>query len=180
MIACNGTNFEQSNRADVLLRINQVQGIGTTTVSTTEGDFLLSDVSFKGSVVNDNAVITCLNIPKNPNVTLVAGGFQDIVISNYTVQYIRADGRGVEGVDVPFAISGNVTQVIPVNSIQAITIIVVQHAAKLEPPLKNLTTEGGSQLLTVSAKITLYGQTTAGKVVSAFGYLPITFGDFAD
>ncbi len=80
------------------------------------GNPLTSDVRISnGSVCPDFASLRVENHPKNP---LVSGtGFRgDIVIERYSVRYFRSDGRSTEGVDVPYAISGNVAQEIQEGS----------------------------------------------------------------
>ncbi len=56
---------------------------------------------------------------------------------------------------------------------------VVRHAAKMEPPLRNLATgNGGESIITCIAEITVHGRSLAGDVVSASGRLQITFANF--
>jgi hypothetical protein len=117
---------------------------------------------------------------KNPNVTGV--DFRsNIIVQRYEVQYYRSDGRGVEGVDVPFAITGNVTAEVATGTPATIHIEVVRRQAKLEPPLLQLASgSGGSPLFTAFAKITLHGVTAIGQAVTATGTLQIDFADFGD
>lgn len=190
LAACTARDFTTNNRADVILRVNKIQGGSGTSggASGTTGSQLFSDVltctgvdSATGletgcSVFNDNAVITLEVVQKNPTATLT--NFEDVVLTTYKVEYIRADGRGVEGIDVPFTISGNVSALITVGNTSDVSIIVVRQQAKNEPPLRNMIGGGGAVLMTASAKITVFGKTTSGKDVSATGYLEIVFGDF--
>jgi len=186
---CTARDFTTNNRADVILRMNSVQGgNGTATGgSGNTGQQLFSDVltctgvdtngiEQNCTILNDNAILTLAVIQKNPTATLT--NLEDVVLSTYTVEYSRADGRGVEGIDIPFAVSGNVTALITVGGTSTIPIVVVRHEAKSEPPLRNMVGAGGARLLTLTAKITVYGRTTSGKEVSAFGYLEITFADY--
>jgi len=186
---CTARDFASNNRADVILRVNNIEGTAFTLGGTqgTPGEQLFSDVlTCKGkdptrtcSVLNDDALITLAVVPKNPNATLTS--FEDVVLNSYSVQYLRSDGRGVEGVDVPFAISGNISSIITVGGTSQVPIIVVRHQAKSEPPLLGMVGSLGTSLfMTMSAKVTVYGRTTSGKEVSAVGYLEIIFSDFAD
>lgn len=187
--ACASRDFATNNRADVILRVNGIQGqngaVGGGAGSTAQQ--LFSDVltctgvdenGFETgcTVLNDNALLSLQVVQKNPTASLT--NLEDVVLSTYTVEYLRADNRGVEGIDVPFAVSGNVTGIITVGGTSSIPIIVVRHQAKSEPPLRNIIGGGGANLLTVSAKITVYGRTTSGKEVSAYGYLEIVFADY--
>jgi len=186
MAGCVARDFATNNRADVILRMTSVEGAGGSGGTTAQQLFSdVVDCSKKDangdpicSEFNDNALMTMQVVPKNPTATL--SNLEDVVLTTYTVEYLRADGRGVEGVDVPFAISGNVTGLITVGGESTIPIIVVRHQAKVEPPLRNFQLGGTSVFLTVSAKVSVYGRTTSGKEVSATGYLEIVFANFAD
>jgi hypothetical protein len=185
--SCVARGYSTNNRADVILRIVKIQGQGSC-ADKTLSDFLNSDVLCKGGVINDNAVLSVQAIQKNPT-TLDIGTANDIFLTSYSIQYLRSDGRNVEGVDVPYAITGSMSTLIPAGSPGATvsaSIVAVRHQAKDEPPLKNLDFNAGSSggdgaiVLTVTAQITIYGQTTSGKDVSAVGSLEITFADFGD
>ncbi len=166
--------FGAKNESDVILRVTNITA--TAGGNGTGGETLLSDVT---PVFNDNATVTIEAIPKNSLVEEL-GQFNDVQLTNYAVRYIRSDGRGIEGVDVPWSISGNLNIMVPAGGEATANFIVVRHQAKLEPPLQNLGALGGFDIVTVSAEITIYGRTTSGKAVSAKGYLEIVFTDFAD
>ena len=95
------------------------------------------------------------------------------------MSYRRADGRSVEGLDVPYRISGNTTALVPAGGGSSTTLAVdlVRHQAKLEPPLINIS---GLQVVTMFADVTIVGETVSGKTVSASGTAQVTFADFAD
>jgi hypothetical protein len=172
--ACQARDFSTSNRSEVVLRINKVGA------ASPASDFLLSDVETDGSVFNDNATVILEAVSKNPlvgNLTAVS----DVFLTTYTVKYTRSDGRNVEGIDVPYAISGSLSTIVPVGGTSTIAFIVVRHQAKEEPPLKAMRGDGlAGDIVTTIATITIYGKTTSGKDVSAVGYLDITFADFGD
>ena len=149
-----------------------------------EATQLLSDPRTP-SIVNDNAVLTFRVMPKNPNafVTPETGiGFvNDVILRRYTIRYYRADGRSVEGVDVPYSISGEMNTRVEAGGTEVETsVIVVRHQAKMEPPLRNFTGFGGQGALTMFAEISVYGETISQRAVSATGRLEIVFIDFAD
>jgi hypothetical protein len=178
-------DYADDGRSPVMLRIIRVTaGAGG---SGTGGAFLLSDVRDDegNGVFNDDVILTVQNVPKNQNDGTVYTRLQDVVLERYEVRYIRSDGRDVEGVDVPFSISGDVTAVIPVEDPGVpVTFIVVRHQAKREPPLANIQAgganlSGGARAMTVFAKIIVYGRTIAGQAVkSNEATLEIGFGDF--
>jgi hypothetical protein len=145
------------------------------------GSPLTSDVRISnGGVCPDLTSLRVENHPKNP---LVSGtGFRgDIVIERYEVRYFRSDGRGTEGVDVPYRITGNVAQEIQEGSSAVLSVEVVRRQAKLEPPLRNLQNLGGSQVVTMFAEVTIHARSTINQTTnSATARLQIDFADFAD
>ncbi len=145
------------------------------------GTPLTSDVRISsGGVCPDFASLRVENHPKNP---LVSGtGFRgDIVIERYGVRYFRSDGRSTEGVDVPYAITGNVAQEIQEGSSAVLNLEVVRRQAKLEPPLRNLQGLGGAQVVTMFAEVTIHARSTINQTTNtATARLQIDFADFAD
>lgn len=114
---------------------------------------------------------------KNPN-----GGInvaQHVLFTSYEVRYFRTDGRGVEGIDVPYRITGSLATETDVatSGTTDIPIEVVRRQAKLEPPLSAI---AQAAVLTAMAQVTVYGQTIAGNNVSATASFQIDFGDYAD
>jgi len=169
-------DFAERGDAPVLLVVTQVEA--TAGGEGTGGAFLGSDVrDTKGGEFNDSVAVTLENVPKNGR-GVDPGRFNDAIIESFEVKYFRTDGRNVEGVDVPYRITGGVTAFIPSGGTGEVAFTVVRHTAKEEPPLTQLADFGGSKLLTVTAQITLYGHTTGGKAVSATANLQITFGNF--
>ena len=145
------------------------------------GNVLDSDVRIStGAVCEDEVELRVENHFKNPNVSNT--GFRhDITVERYEVHYFRSDGRSVEGVDVPFAISGNVAQEVIENSSATINLEVVRRQAKLEPPLRNLIDGGGAIVVTMFAEVTLHARTTTNQTTNAVSArLQIDFADFAD
>jgi DNA/RNA endonuclease YhcR with UshA esterase domain len=101
---------------------------------------------------------------------------EDVTISRYEIHYRRSDGRAQEGIDVPYSVSANMTFLVPVNGEGTFSIRLVRHAAKILPPLSNIT---GLEIVTMVADVTLYGETTARQGVSASGSVQIDFADYA-
>ena len=177
LAGCTASHATQSN-APVILRI----------VTVNSNAPLLSDVTNAGVVAADLVTVSVANRAKNPAVTLPQVDMA-VFMERYEVVYRRSDGRNVQGVDVPFAISGPLTGVVDVatggNALD-LSIEVVRIQQKLEPPLRNLRgagantdAPGGTAItLTVVAEITVYGRTTVGQVVSDSASLQIDFADF--
>lgn len=140
-----------------------------------------SDVRISsGGVCPDFVSLRVENHFKNPLVTNT--GFRhDVVIERYEVRYFRSDGRDVEGVDVPFRITGAVAQEIQEDTSAVLSLEVVRRQAKLEPPLRNLTQFGGQQVVTMFAEVTLHARTTTQQTTNtATARVQIDFADFAD
>jgi hypothetical protein len=112
---------------------------------------------------------------KNPNGP--AAPASTVQLDSYEVRYTRSDGRGVEGVDVPYRITGNLAASAAVGDDLTVPIEVVRRQAKLEPPLDNISQ---TTVLTMSAQVTLFGQTVSEKRVSAAARFQIDFADFGD
>jgi hypothetical protein len=150
-----------------------------------DGAPLDSDVQiFSGGVCPDLVSLRLENHFKNPNVTNT--GFRhDFTVERYEVHYFRSDGRNEEGVDVPYAITGNLSQEVTEDAAATLSLEVVRRQAKLEPPLRNLrfigNQAGGGLIITAFAEITLYARTTTGEVLNPVsGRLQIDFADFGD
>jgi hypothetical protein len=179
-------DFVENSEADVILRMVRLTG-QPGSEDQDEGDVLFSDVCC--AIINDNIELEVELILKNPSV-LVPGQFNDVNLERYELRYLRSDGRNVEGVDVPYRISGALSSVQVITGDTAtVSVVGVRHQAKLEPPLKNL--EGvflgdsgrfvfpGAGVLSTTGEITILGRTTSGKVVRAVGRIAIVFADFS-
>jgi hypothetical protein len=181
VVACT-PDFGEENQAPVLIRITDIEGeSGGGGAGSGVGTVLNSDVSFEGSIFNDNATLNVANISKNQNPALGPNRLNDVILERYEVQYVRSDGRDQEGVDVPYRITGPVNSLVPVDESADVPIVIVRHQAKAEPPLRNLVGGfGGALVLTTAARITIHGRTISGKAVQAQGQMQITFADFGD
>ena len=151
MAGCSAA-YVENDQSSVLLTIRSIN----------DGAPVISDV--RGAGDNPDTIVNCLTqvtvatSMKNPNVTATA--VQDVRVTRYEVSYRRSDGRGVQGVDVPYTISGNMTVTVPAAGETTFSVDLVRHQAKLLPPLSNIT---GLQLVTMFADVTLNGATIAGK-----------------
>jgi hypothetical protein len=100
-----------------------------------------------------------------------------ITITQYHVQFIRADGRNTPGVDVPYAFDGAITTTVSGGSVAA-TFTLVRNLAKSEAPLAALGSNG--LVLSTIAEVTFYGHDQSGREVSATGRISVDFSNFAD
>jgi len=103
-----------------------------------------------------------------------------VTLTRYRVSYRRSDGRNQPGIDVPFAIDGGVTLTIPAGGSGVVVFDLVRHAAKSEPPLRNLVDGGGLRFISTVADITFYGRDQNGNELMVTGLMDITFADFGD
>lgn len=99
-----------------------------------------------------------------------------ITLTQYHVQYVRSDGRNVQGVDVPYAFDGGLTTTIAGTGTVGFTL--VRNQAKDEAPLQALLYNNIP--LTVTAQVTFYGHDQTGREVSVTGNIEITFADYGD
>ena len=172
-------SYVTSSQAPVLFYVAAING----------GAALDSDVRKKpDAVVDDTVNVSVGDRPKNPNFSNIPQVAMAIKIERYEVSYYRSDGRGVQGVDVPYTISGNLSTALDVaiSGTVDVPIRVVRAQAKLEPPLINLwgtspgVLGGTALIVTMFAKITISGHTVAGEAVEASGTLQINFADYPD
>jgi hypothetical protein len=146
-----------------------------------EGAQLDSDVrmgEFSTFVCEDEVPVAVAVRNKNPNgpVPYVAGA---VLLKSYEVRYFRTDGRAVEGVDVPYRVTGNLAASVDVanSGTSDFPVEVVRRQAKLEPPLSTIFQ---ANILTVMAEVTIYGETVAGQRVTGSGRFQIDFADYGD
>jgi len=167
MAGCSADYVEQ-NEGPVLLLITSINDGAQLDSDVRSGEF--------STFVCENEVDVALTVMnKNPNAPTAPAS--TVQLDSYEVKYSRSDGRGVEGVDVPYRITGNLAATVGVGDDVTVPIEVVRRQAKLEPPLDNISQ---TTVLTVSAQVTLFGKTISDKRVSAPARFQIDFADFGD
>jgi hypothetical protein len=102
-----------------------------------------------------------------------------ITINRYRVEFVRADGRNVPGVDVPYPFDGAVTLTVTGPGVVSLATV-VRHQAKLEAPLAALAGGGGAVAISAIAQVTFYGADQAGHEVSVTGQISVNFADWGD
>jgi hypothetical protein len=110
------------------------------------------------------------------NVSLEPTPNNQVIINRYHVEFTRADGRNVQGVDVPYAFDGAVTATVAPLANTTVPFDLVRNAAKHEAPLTQIVS-GGTVLSTI-ATVTFYGQDVVGNSISASGTITVNFGNF--
>jgi hypothetical protein len=102
----------------------------------------------------------------------------EVTITRYHVQYRRADGRNVPGVDVPYGFDGGVTGTVPVSGTLMLGFELVRHIAKQEAPLRQLI--DSPVIISTIADVTFFGHDQVGHEVSVTGSILVDFGNFGD
>lgn len=146
------------------------------------GGTLQADVLTKGSFFEDLGQAQLRIVLKDqgaPGATASPSPLNAITVNRYHVAYRRADGRNVQGVDVPYDFDGAVTATVTTSATQLVFAI-VRIQAKLEPPLISLAKQGGRVVIATITDVTFYGHDQAGNEVSQTGSISINFADWAD
>jgi hypothetical protein len=148
------------------------------------GSDLLSDVCFADeehppcTLFNDNGSVTMRAFPKDP--AQLVSDTNNVTFTRYRVTFVRADGRNVPGVDVPYAFDGVANFTVPIGGEDVDRgFILVRHQAKAESPLKEIS-QNRSLILSVIAQVDFYGADGSGRAIQVTGYVNITFADFAN
>ena len=130
------------------------------------------------TVLNDLGQATfqlALKDPGSPTSPTTPSVNNAITLDSYHVEYVRSDGRNIQGVDVPFAFDSQLTATITGTSSVTFTLVRVQ--AKLEAPLAALASNNIP--ITTVAHVTFYGHDQTGRGVTVTGSIEITFANFA-
>ena len=147
-----------------------------TSLSGASGVPVASDViSDKGSIAADTGTASfqlqmrdVLNQPSANNA---------ITLTQFHVEYVRADGHNVPGVDVPYPFDGGLTLTITGTGSAPFTLVRIQ--AKEEAPLKALRFGGGAGAINTVARVTFYGHDQTGREVTVTGNVEVNFADWA-
>jgi hypothetical protein len=134
------------------------------------------------TVFNDDAEVTFDNeyLQLGPGSGIRAPSFMnDIIVTQYRVDFVRSNNRNTPGIDVPFGIDGTMNVRVPVNGSITAPILIVRHVAKREPPLAELAF-GSESVLTANAQLRFFGHDIAGRNVTAVGFLEVHFANFGE
>jgi len=102
----------------------------------------------------------------------------EVTITRVHVKYRRADGRNIQGVDVPYEIDSAATATVPATGTVTMGFQLVRHTSKEESPLIQLKNNGA--IIATIAEVTLYGRDRVGNDISAMGMIEVDFGNFGD
>ena len=130
------------------------------------------------TVFSDTGVATLRVSMKNP--TALSSDLNAVTITRYRVDYRRSDGRNMPGTDVPWGFEAGTSATIGVDREGEVAFDLVRHAAKEEPPLRNLVANGGQGFIYTTAEVTFYGRDQNGNEVVITGFITVNFADFGD
>ncbi len=183
---CTATSSEDNDTTNTFITIVTMVGQSFDGTTQVEGSDVFSDVCITTEdnpttcvVSNDNGIVTMQAQPKN--LTDVSSLVNDIVFTRYRVTFVRADGRNVPGVDVPYPFDGVANFRVPVDGTEVTRVfMLVRNQAKLESPLNELTRLGGSLVISTIARVDFFGQDLAGRQLQVTGFINVTFADYAN
>ncbi len=178
LIACN--SIENDTRSASMLIVNNLLGedIEGNAANFLESDVLFEDKDGNTSVIADSAIASITVRLLDPASLTGPSDLNAVTITRYVVSYTRSDGRGTEGVDVPYSFDGQMTTTIGVGTTRDFSMTIVRAAAKLEPPLVDLHYGRDVGVLTAHARVDFYGHDQTGQEVKATGYLTIHFANY--
>jgi len=175
------TAVEDNDSTNTLVYVSDMAGAN--------GDEVFSDVctaptgapqNQRCTVINDTATVTVTALPKDQ--LRQPGQFTTVYFTRYRVTFIRADGRAVPGVEVPYPFDGATNFTVQIGTTGGAAFTIVRQQAKLESPLINMQGRGagpgGGIVLSVLAQVDFYGTDVAGRPIKVTGFINVTFGDF--
>jgi len=107
--------------------------------------------------------------------------YQDITVDQIDIEYSRTDGQSIQGVDVPYSFSQYFSVLVPIGTRIEIPVNLVNHDAKMEPPLIGLYNLGQNKILKLEAKLTIHGKDQAGnRILPVSGKISLWCADFGN
>jgi hypothetical protein len=183
----------RTGRAPVFLVIDSLQGARggpTEKMSSNVFSDVITNVTSPAPCTPDNPCPTIFADPGQVTLRLAPKNIgpvgapstpssnNEVTINRVHVAYRRADGRNVEGVDVPFAFDTAATATVPATGTVTMGFLLVRHDAKMESPLVQLVNSG--IIITAIADVTFYGRDLVGNDISVTGSIGVDFGNFGD
>jgi hypothetical protein len=171
-----GCETSTDGRSAVELVVERLEAApaGTSDFSTE----LYSDVSPPGPLAGDvGRVIFRAQLRDPGTAESPTAPANSITLTHYRVVFRRADGRGVQGFDVPYSFDGAITASASDVPGEAVFTL-VRGQARLEPPLAALRGGGGAIAISTLAEVTFSGQDGRGRTVQRAGRIAVHFGDW--
>jgi hypothetical protein len=173
----------RTGRSPVFVTVNSI------TAGAPPSGVLLSDViRLVTSPAPCSAAAPCATVFNDSGTATLSVSMKDVAVSpttnnqvtitRYHVEYTRADGRAMPGVDVPYAFDGGTAATITPGQTGVVPFELVRHISKEETPLVQLITS--SNFIATIATVTFYGTDAVGNAVAASGKITVNFGNFGD
>jgi hypothetical protein len=178
----------RQGRAPVYLIIDSLQG-GSPLAQNVSSD-VIRNVTSPAPCAADNPCPTVFNDVGSaqlrvalkdigtPGAATTPTPNNDVTITRIHIKYTRADGRSVQGVDVPFEWDAASTLTVPAGGSATIGFELVRLVAKEESPLVQLI--GSPSFINTITEVTFYGRDQVGNEVTVMGKIQINFGNFGD
>jgi hypothetical protein len=179
MASCHSAVTE--GRSSVYLIMESLEGGKTKSGDSVEFFHTLqSDVQTKGGIVEDPGLVRLRIAFKDVTNPSAPTTNNFVTINRYRVEYRRADGRNVQGKDIPYAFDGASTFTVTDQSTEG-GFVLVRVQSKLEPPLITLAgLNAGGLVISTLADVTFWGRDQTGTEVSVKGTISVNFADWAD
>ncbi|MFC2157394.1 hypothetical protein ACFLT9_06110 [Acidobacteriota bacterium] len=181
LFSCNP--MEKETDSNTMLIIESLTGKDSqgNTVNFYESDVVKVDLDSGAETIHaDAAAVTLRARMLDPNTLTLPSEYNNIEIYRYTVKYFRSDGQNIEGTGIPYSFEGYLSARIDVDNTLELSVIIVRAIAKAETPLLELKDGRGDGVLTITARVDIYGRDLRDKIVQATGYLTIYFANYAD
>jgi hypothetical protein len=101
-----------------------------------------------------------------------------VTLTRYHVEFVRSDGRNVQGQDVPYAFDGTSTLTIAAGGTGTLVFELVRFSAKQESPLVQLV-QNPIEISTL-ANVTFFGTDLVGNAIQVTGSISVNFANFGD
>jgi len=178
--ACS-TDYQRAGESSSYVMIESLAA-ASASKPTEFANYLESDVQTNGGVMEDIGRVGFRLAWKDPGSNdnpLTPAPTNYITLTRYHVDFVRSDGKKVQGTDVPYSFDGGMSvNAVPAGSTGTFPLVRVQ--SKLESPLKNLRNLGGAVVISTIARVTFYGHDQAGNEINVTGSIQIDFGNFGD
>jgi len=181
LFSCNPLENKTASNTMLLMEILTGLDMEGNTVSYLESDVLRIDPDSGAQTIVADPAIAILKaklldpLPINP-----PSDYNNILLTRYTVNYFRSDGKNTEGVDIPYSFEGYLSTRLVVDVSTEIAFVIVRAVAKGEPPLLSLRDGRGEGVLTITARVDFYGHDMRDNTVIVTGYLTIYFANYAE
>jgi len=162
--------FEGDSTSNTVLIINSI----------TDKDGELPIFSNVAYLINTLGEVTLTAQPVNPFQETTTY-YYSVIVDQIDVEYSRSDGLSQEGRDIPFSFSQKVYYRVELDAIVIFPFNIVQHVAKLEPPLVDLINYGEEEFLKLEAKVTFHGTDLGGhRVNPVIAVVSVWCGNFGE